>query len=303
MNLTCDPPGCPGFRCERRLTVERVALVTKPDSAASAGYAERLNHWLKNHGIDLVDQKISAAIDMIIVLGGDGTLLHIADVAARFGIPVLGINFGTLGFLSDITEEEVFVGLEKILTGKISLENRLMLAAHLRGRGQTFCCLNEIVITKDVLSRVLTLSATADEQLLNTYRADGLIISTPSGSTAWNLSAGGPLVFPGLATTIITPICPFMLSSRPMILPAEQRLRITLETELEKPAHVIIDGRARWKMNAGDTLEIAPAPRPLQLVATSDRDWFSVLRTKLHWGGGKKESSPEKAADRVLPES
>jgi NAD+ kinase len=286
-----DTSRCPGFRCEKRLTLKLVAIITKPENTPSAHYAEVLSGWLKNRGVDSVREEINENIDMVIVLGGDGTLLHIADQAARHDIPVLGINFGHLGFLSDITEEEAFTALERVLRGEITIENRQMLASRLitaEGESEVCHCLNDIVIAKNVLARLLTLATTADGRLLNTYRADGLIISTPSGSTAWNLSAGGPLVYPGLATTVITPICPFMLSSRPIILPAAKRLHITLKADIERDAaQVIMDGRARMEISNGDTLEICTASHPLQLVVTSNRDWFSILRSKLHWGEGR----------------
>jgi NAD+ kinase len=225
---------------------------------------------------------------MIIVLGGDGTLLHIAEKAARHAIPVLGINLGNLGFLTELTEKETFEALERVLAGKLTIENRLMLKARLIAKEQTTdyrYALNDVVITKNVLDRLLRLSAKADDEYITTYKADGLIFSSPTGSTAYNLSAGGPLVYPGLATITVTPICPFMLSSRPIILPADKRIRTRFDggTGTER-AQIIIDGQAFWEMRDGDELEIETAGQTLQLIVSSTRDYFTILRNKLHWG-------------------
>jgi len=145
--------------------------------------------------------------------------------------------------------------------------------------------LNDVVITKNVLDRLLNLSTTANDEFITTYKADGLIFSTPTGSTAYNLSAGGPLVYPGLATITVTPICPFMLSSRPIILPPDKRIKTRLESGSSTgQAQVIIDGQACWEMKGSDVLEIETANHFLQLVVSSKRDYFTILRNKLHWG-------------------
>jgi NAD+ kinase len=253
--------------------------------------------WLQQHNIDILMNEIDENLDMIIVLGGDGTLLHIAEQAARYAIPVLGINLGNLGFLTELTEDETFLALEHILIGKVTIENRLMLKArHVSSNGQETeyrYALNDVVITKNVLDRLLRLSTKADEEYITTYKADGLIFSSPTGSTAYNLSAGGPLVYPGLATITVTPICPFMLSSRPIILPAEKRIvaRFDAVSHTER-AQIILDGQAFWEMKDGDELELETAEHSLQLIVSSARDYFTILRNKLHWGvsGEKTES-------------
>ncbi len=276
------------FRTETSLVISTVGIITKLDDARSDSYATILSDWLQQRGIVVFLNEITPRLDIIIVLGGDGTLLHIAEQAARHGIPVLGINLGNLGFLTELTEKETFQALERILAGKLTIENRLMLKARLVAKDQITdyrYALNDVVITKNVLDRLLRLSTKADDEYITTYKADGLIFSSPTGSTAYNLSAGGPLVYPGLATITVTPICPFMLSSRPIILPADKRIRTRFDAGSgTERAQIIIDGQAFWEMRDGDELEIETAGQTLQLIVSSTRDYFTILRNKLHWG-------------------
>lgn len=280
------------FRTTKRLTIRNAGLITKKDDDRPDEYAATLSLWLQERGINVSLNDIAADLDLIIVLGGDGTLLHIAEKAARHSIPVLGINMGNLGFLTELTENETFQALERILTGDVTIENRLMLRTRLLAKDQQTAfryALNDVVITKNVLDRLLNLSTTANGQYITTYKADGLIFSSPTGSTAYNLSAGGPLVYPGLATITVTPICPFMLSSRPIILPADKRIKTRLETgSKSEHAQVIIDGQPFWEMRNGDELEVETAKHFLQLIVSSTRDYFTILRNKLHWGYQKK---------------
>lgn len=276
------------FRTTRKLSIRSVGLITKKDDSRPDEYAATLSGWLQAKGIRVLFNDIEATLDIIIVLGGDGTLLHIAETAARHSIPVLGINMGNLGFLTELTEGETYQALEKILTSEITVENRLMLRARLLTDEQQTAyryALNDVVIAKNVLDRLLNLRTTADGQYITTYRADGLIFSSPTGSTAYNLSAGGPLVYPGLATITVTPICPFMLSSRPIILPASKRIKTRFEENGRgEQAQIIIDGQPFWEMNDRQELEIQTAKHFLQLVVSSTRDYFTILRNKLHWG-------------------
>jgi len=283
MTYTATP-----FRTKISVTVRKAGIITKKDDARSDQYGAMLSKWLQQRNISVSLSKISADLDMIIVLGGDGTLLHIAEKAARHAIPVLGINLGNLGFLTELTEDETLQALERILAGKLTIENRLMLKVRLVSNGTPTdyrYALNDVVITKNVLDRLLRLSTKADEEYITTYKADGLIFSSPTGSTAYNLSAGGPLVYPGLATITATPICPFMLSSRPIILPADKRIKTRFEAghSMER-AQVIVDGQPFWEMKDNDELELETAEHFLQLIVSSKRDYFTILRNKLHWG-------------------
>lgn len=280
------------FSSECRMQISRAGIITKKDDSPALRSADEISSWLSAYNISTSLNTISPDLDLLIVLGGDGTLLHIAEQAARHSVPVLGINLGNLGFLTEFAESETKQALEKIVREKVLIENRLMLKTRLVRKGQPEhyrYALNEIVINKNTLDRLLHLATRAGENYITTYKADGLIFSTPTGSTAYNLSAGGPLVHPGLDTILVTPICPFMLSSRPIILPATTR--ITTEFEVDghaECAQVIVDGQQHWEMCRGDILEIDTAEHPLQLIASHARDYFTILRNKLHWGSQDK---------------
>ena len=276
------------FRNDVTLSIKQISIVTKIDDTKAQVYAQTLTEWLEKRNIITRMETISPELDMVIVLGGDGTLLHIAELAARHAIPILGINLGNLGFLTEFRKDETFSALEKILTDTVTIENRLMLKTRLitpLKQSEVRYALNDVVISKDVTDRLLHLSTRAGKEFITTYKADGLIFSSPTGSTAYNLSAGGPLVYPGLETITVTPICPFMLSSRPIILPAHKKMVTTYEAEKKRDrAQIIIDGQPFLEMQPGDKLEISTAKHPLQIVASENRDYFSILRNKLNWG-------------------
>ena len=277
------------FRTSLTFSLKHAGIVSKKDYAPAAELAGSIAKRLQAQGITVSMGSVSKDLDILIVLGGDGTLLHVADKAARYSIPVLGINMGNLGFLTERTEEEATAAVDELISETVNIENRMMLKASLAGEGRTGksrYALNEVVISKGTTDRVLKLPTRADEEYITTYKADGLIFSTPTGSTAYNLSAGGPLVYPGLASILVTPICPFLLSSRPVLLPANSRLRTNLETEENGKAHIIVDGQPIWEMTEKDTLEIEVANQPLRLIISPHRDYFAILRNKLHWGVG-----------------
>ncbi|MBT8332859.1 MAG: NAD(+)/NADH kinase [Deltaproteobacteria bacterium] len=269
--------------------VHKAGIIIKKDDPIASSYARKLQIWLSERKAQTSLDQISSDLDILIILGGDGTLLHCAETAARYSIPVIGINLGNLGFLTELSETECAPALEEILAGTVSMENRQMLKARLIQSGsQTEFrnALNDVVINKNTLDRLLYLSTKADDDYITTYKADGLIFSTPTGSTAYSLSAGGPLVHPGLATILVTPICPFMLSSRPIILPPDRIItsKYIVDKDSDASAKVIIDGQAAWEMYAGDILEVQTAEHPLQLITSKQRDYFTILRNKLKWG-------------------
>lgn len=276
------------FHSVRELAVRRAGIITKPDDPESAACAERLGAWFAGRHIETVLDCITADLDILLVLGGDGTMLHIAEKAALHAIPVVGINLGYLGFLTEFTALEAEKTLDALLAGPVTIENRQMLQAQLltdgASTGKRFA-LNDIVINKRAPDRLLNLATKANNNTITTYKADGLIFSSPTGSTAYNLSAGGPLVHPGLSAILVTPICPFMLGSRPIILPADCILTTRFDSRSSSDtAKIIIDGRHTWDIHQGDILEVRAAALPLQLITSSSRDYFSILRTKLHWG-------------------
>jgi len=288
------------FKTECDLLVNRVGIVTKKDEGRAFLHAQKVARWLESRKIQVQLNNITPDLDLLVVLGGDGTLLHIAEQAARHSIPVTGINLGNLGFLTEYAKDETEHALENILVGRVVIENRLMLKTRVLRQGQPEpyrYALNDIVINKYTLDRLLHLATRAGEDYITTYKADGLIFSTPTGSTAYNLSAGGPLVHPGLATILVTPICPFMLSSRPLILPASTPITAEFESNGNAEcAQVIVDGQPCWEMHDGDQLEVEPAEHPLKLIASSTRDYFTILRNKLHWGSpGSDKKHPEQS--------
>lgn len=275
------------FRSTLTFSLRRAGIVSKKGYAPATALTAAISERLRDHGITVSLDSLEEDLDILIVVGGDGTLLHVADQAARHAIPVLGINMGHLGFLTERTEQEAIAAVDELMTETVTIENRMMLKASLdrNGKsGKSRYALNEVVISKGTLDRVLQLSTSADQEYITTYKADGLIFSTPTGSTAYNLSAGGPLVYPGLASILVTPICPFMLGSRPVLLPANSCLQTRLESEHQPKAQIIVDGQPAWKMDDQDTLVIEAARQPLRLIISPDRDYFAILRNKLHWG-------------------
>lgn len=269
------------------IEVRKAGIITKKDDAEARVYAQRLISWLSTRHIETALDQIFPDLDILIILGGDGTLLHVAETAARYSIPVIGINLGSLGFLTELTESEGIRALEAIIEDSVVMENRLMLKTRLitRNSQKGFrYALNDVVISKNAVDRLLDLHTKADDDEITTYKADGLIVSTPTGSTAYSLSAGGPLVHPGLETLLLTPICPFMLSSRPIILPPSKVISSQLISD--DPAFttkIIIDGQEAWEMGVGDVLEVQAAEHRLQLITSRNRDYFSILRNKLKW--------------------
>lgn len=274
-----------------KFKVKRAGVITKINDPEAVHYGQKLISWLEERNIETELNRIIPGLDILIILGGDGTLLHVAEEAAHHSIPVIGINLGNLGFLTELTKDESKAALEEILSGSVTMEKRQMLKARrIRGKNKSdyFFALNDVVINKNTLDQLLLLSTSADGNYITTYKADGLIFSTPTGSTAYNLSAGGPLVHPGLATILVTPICPFMLSSRPIILPPDRIITSQfMAGQHDRSAKIIIDGQVSWDMFPGDILEIQTAEHPLQLISSKNRDYFEILRNKLQWGGNK----------------
>ncbi len=279
------------FRTSRKISPSRVGIICKRNYSPADTLAKSIKKKLLSQNIQVTINQIQEEQELLIVLGGDGTLLHVADQAAHLGVPVLGINLGNLGFLTERTEVEAMTAIDEIVHEEIIIEKRMMLKATLTEPGKPVnsrYALNEVVISKGTLDPMLQLSTHADQEYINTYKADGLIFSTPTGSTAYNLSAGGPLVYPGLASILVTPICPFMLSSRPVLLPAQSRLQTRFNSQNSPTAQVIVDGQAAWDMNDKACLIIETAKQPLDLIVSPHRDYFAILRNKLHWGIGNK---------------
>lgn len=269
------------------MQIRKAGIILKHDSDRTQRIGTEISNWLQGRGVVVEIDRVTADLDILVILGGDGTLLHVADQAARYRIPVVGVNLGSLGFLTEITVDDRYEALERIISGAVVVEDRLMLKTRLRGMTETSpwsYALNDVVISKGNVDRLVRMDAWADGEFINSYRADGLIVSTPTGSTAYNLSAGGPIVHPAMRALLVTPICPFMLESRPVLLPDNASLNIRLAGRCND-VKVIVDGRLSWDMAEGDQLEVEAAEKPLRLICSPQKGYFEILRRKLNWGG------------------
>jgi NAD+ kinase len=281
----------------QRSPVRRVGLCVKPRSSAAAGAALELAQWLTARGVEVLADRaldpaglgrdaIAEKADLLVVLGGDGTLLSVAREVGARAVPILGVNLGTLGFLAEFAPSEEREILERVLRGDFETFARMRLDVRaLRGDRELFRshALNDAVITRGDLSRMIDLEASADGVPVTTYHGDGLIVATPTGSTAYTLSAGGPILMPGARVFVLTPICPHALAQRPLVLPDSTRLAVVVSPR-EGTAHLTVDGQLGVSLEDGDRIEVAASEHPALFVASPFRSRFDVLRTKLGWG-------------------
>ncbi|PLX97873.1 MAG: NAD(+) kinase [Desulfuromonas sp.] len=233
------------------------------------------------------EEDIPARVDMIIVLGGDGTLISVARLVVGRNIPIVGVNLGRLGFLTEITRDELPLMLDKLISGDYLVSDRMMLDAFIRRDDQVigkYTVLNDIVINKGALARIIDLNTYVDGRHLSSYKADGLIVSTPTGSTGYNLAAGGPIIYPEINSLLISPICPHTLTNRPIVVWS----RSVIEIEVKFQDDVVFftaDGQVGRKLLPGDMVEIRRSESRTLLVSSPSKDYFEILRTKLSWGG------------------
>ncbi len=281
--------------------MKRIILIYKRGRSEAADLAQRLVTWLNHKGIQVTAQqnmgdtggteRSPAAIprveaDAVVVLGGDGTFLSVARQLEHRRLPIIGVNLGGLGFLTEISRERCFEDLEQVLAGAYEIEERMRLQVSIERHGEHIfqqVVLNDVVINKGALARIVDLYATIDDHYLTHYRADGLIVATPTGSTAYNLSAGGPIVYPTSEAVILTPICPFTLTNRPIILPATVRIRVDLDERAQDVA-LTCDGQVGCHLAPSDRIHIRKSPYPLRFLKPTSTDYFEILRTKLKWG-------------------
>jgi len=284
--------------------VKRLGLIAKPHAPGLSELLYRLLPWLAQRHVDvLLDVDTASAIgatssyprttlpdlvDCMMVLGGDGTLLSVARLLEEREVPILGINLGSLGFLTEITTTELFPRLQKVLDGHYVIQKRMRLKTCIHRRDGACLMqpvvLNDVVINKGALARIINLETSVDDLYLTTYRADGLIVSTPTGSTAYSMAAGGPIMHPNLHALILTPICPYTLSHRPLALPDTAHIQVMLQTS-DEDVRVTLDGQIGVELYYGDVVDIQQAARPMQLIRTLQQDeYFHILRTKLKWG-------------------
>jgi NAD+ kinase len=272
--------------------IRKVAIVVKPQHAEANATAAKLSEWLAEREVELVngpvasgDPKGAEAIvgaDLIVVLGGDGTMLGTARLIGNASIPVLGINHGSLGYLTDFRIEEMFPALEQVLHGEYEIDRRVMLDIE-NGREASGRVLNDIVVNKAALARIIEIEVRLNGLFVNDFRADGLIVATPTGSTAYNLSAGGPIIFPSMNAIVLTPICPFTLTNRPIVVPDTSVIELSLKSGSEDVI-LSLDGQTALAMRVGDSVKIRKSAVTFDLLQPANRNYFDVLRKKLQWG-------------------
>jgi NAD+ kinase len=290
-----------------RLT--RVGIVAKRGLHASAEHLDRLATWLNARGIEPVFETDTAPlaraaggaavrsreelprdVQLVIVLGGDGTLLSMATriAHAERETPILGINFGSLGFLTETRIDELYTSLEACVNGTAAIDERAMLRADVRRAGASFdsrIVLNDVVFTKAALSRIIELSVSVSTGLVTKVKADGLIVATATGSTAYNLAAGGPIVHPRVDALVLTPIAPHTLTNRPIVIPGNEVIEIRPQIDQSMDdIFVTYDGQSGYQLQHGDVVSIRQSDRKLRLIKAPARSYFEVLREKLKWG-------------------
>jgi NAD+ kinase len=287
-----------------------VGIIYKRHHDPARREADTLSAWFGKRGIRVFAEemvadetvqgclegtsRIPTDVNWVVVLGGDGTLLAAARRVGRFGAPILGVNLGGLGFLTGIPLNRLYPVIEMMVQGQLTVECRLMLETQVLREGRSMCrfrVLNDVVINKGTLARIIDLNATINKEFLTTYRADGLIIATPTGSTAYNLSAGGPVLYPTMEAIILTPICPFTLTNRPIIIPDTHKIEISMGKESEEAVLVTFDGQVGFDLRYGDNVLICKSEEKIRLLRPPDHSYFSLLRTKLMWGGGTYRNS------------
>ena len=282
--------------------IRKVIIVAKIGTAEGTRITTKLAKWLEQHGIDVcfdtetatalgrddgtARDDLPANLDLAIVAGGDGTLLSVARAAAPKRIPILGINFGSLGFLTELQPDESLQGLDAIIEGRYEIEHRQMLRVRYTGTDhpeREYALLNDVVVTKSALASMVTIRLKIDAEHVATYSSDGLIVATPTGSTAYNLSAGGPILHPRMSAFVIAPICPHTMTYRPLVVPAAVTIQITMDS-VDEEVYLTLDGQIGFPFQTTDRLVIDNHPEPLRLVRVSGLGFFEILRRKLRWG-------------------
>jgi NAD+ kinase len=283
--------------------MRRIGVVAKPNKPEAEPVIRSLTTWLRDRGCETVLDREAAAIfpgagpglpraevvdwaDLVVVLGGDGTILSVARLVGSREVPILGVNLGGLGFLTEITLDEVFPTLEAVLRNEFAVSRRLALTARVLRAGEpiaSYEALNDAVITKTVPSRIVDLETHVNGEYVATFRADGLIVSTPTGSTAYCLAAGGPIIYPSLPAVVVIPICPHTLTNRPLVVPDSAVIEIIQGTTGED-VHLTVDGQVGMGLRHRDVVALRRSDRSIALIKSPKLNYFELLRTKLKWG-------------------
>jgi NAD+ kinase len=286
--------------------MKKIAIFAKVHDPRCLGVAEELIEWLAARGVTANVEKhlsmqlrrsssaesadsseIARDADLVVVLGGDGTLIAAARVVGEREVPILAVNLGSLGFLTEITLNELYPSVERCLKGDFEVSERMMLLASVERLGEVVemhRVLNDVVINKGALARIIDMETSVNGRYLTTFKADGLIVSTPTGSTGYSLSANGPIIHPELECISITPICPHTLTNRPLVMAGDARISIRLDSGVDEAVFLTLDGQVGVKLMRGDVVQIWKAGHATRLVQSRSKDYFEVLRTKLKWG-------------------
>jgi NAD+ kinase len=280
-----------------------VGITSKPNKVEVREIVPPLVSWLQERHVQvLIDEEtafniggdsrglsrneLAARVDLAIVLGGDGTFLATARALEGRPVPILAMNLGGLGFLTVVTRDEFYPALEAVLDGRYRTESRVQIEAEVvrhQQRAASFLALNDVVLNKAAIARVLDFDVWVDGLFISTYKSDGLIVSTPTGSTAYSLAAGGPVVAPSVGAFIITPICAHTLTNRPIVLSDTATIEVAVKSE-EEPAYFTVDGQIGIEVHGEDRVRIRKSAKPVQIVQPSNKNYFEVLRQKLKWG-------------------
>ncbi len=281
--------------------MQRIGIICKIGISEPAELLKELLPWFRQRGYEtFIDietasilniegfarSQIPSLSDLIIVLGGDGTLISTCRLVADKEVPILGVNTGGLGFLTEVPIDKLYEMLEIVLTGNCPIEERLMFKSQVLRHGALIAeynVLNEVVVNKAALARIIDLETYVNQSYVTTFRADGLIISTPTGSTAYSLSAGGPILYPTLDNIVLTPICPHTLTNRPIVLDGNSVIEVILRSPTER-VYLTLDGQVGFSVMQNDTVVVVKSPFKTRLLIPCDRDYFEILRQKLKWG-------------------
>ena len=281
--------------------MKKIGIIGKTGKQETLDVLTELAPWLKSKGHEVyIDtenatfmniegtprSQMSSLVDMIIVLGGDGTMIGVARLVAEKGIPILGVNIGGLGFLTAVSRDELYEVLDRVLVDDCHVEERIMLNACVLRHSECiaeYIVMNDVVVNKGALARIIDLETYVNSTYISTFKADGLIVSTPTGSTAYALSAGGPILYPTINSIVLAPICPHTLTNRPIVLPDDVKIEIMLRS-LNEDVFLTLDGQMGFSLRQNDIIEVKKSQYRARLYIPCERDYFEIIRTKLKWG-------------------
>jgi NAD+ kinase len=291
-------------RRKTHLALKRIGVLVKPRLKEAANVLVDLSNWLAQRAIEMIAEpivktiapqcraiivpreEIAQQVDLIIVLGGDGTMIATSRLMGKPSVPVLGLNFGSLGYLTEFTLDDFFPALAHILRNEVEIESRMMLDCTAGGQDRDLTrqsVLNDAVVNNSALARIIEIECLIDQNPVTTFRADGIIVASPTGSTAYSLSAGGPIIYPTMEAIIITPICPHMLTNRPLVIPDDSEVKLILRSAREKVT-LTLDGQIGVRLELNDEVVIKKSEKVFNLVRPPEKNYFRLLRNKLHWG-------------------